>query len=86
MQKLNKSQEYAVQILSALQDMLQNEDSEFYVPLEQLQEGKNLTDFFHAVSNLVPCSLYNTITNSDKNALEFNHIANQLVFQYSKNE
>ncbi len=29
MAKLDKPQEYAVQILSALQDMLQNEDSEF---------------------------------------------------------
>lgn len=53
---------------------------------EDIQTGDNLTHFIHALSNTVPNLFYNKITGEDKNNLEFNHIANHLVFQYSKKE
>lgn len=62
------------------------EDSENHLDLEQLQEGDNLTHFIHALANLVPAHFYNKITGASENGLSFNHIANQLVFQYSKKE
>jgi len=63
-----------------------DEESEYYIDQEELQEGENLTHFFHALANVMPTHLFNKITGDDKNHLEFNHIANQLVFQYSKKQ
>jgi len=63
-----------------------DEESEYYIDQEELQEGENLTHFFHALANVMPTHLFNKITGDDKNHLEINHIANQLVFQYSKKQ
>lgn len=49
---------------------------------EEVKE--NLTDFFHALANVMPNMTYNQIMWKQLNALEFNHFANRLVFQYSK--
>lgn len=45
---------------------------------------ENLTEFFHALANVTPNLVYNQIMWKKLNALEFNHFANHLVFQYSK--
>jgi hypothetical protein len=62
----------------------EDSESDFHIDQQELQEGDNLTHFFHALANIMPTHLFNKITGDDKNNLEFNHIANQLVFQYSK--
>ncbi|MCY1720184.1 hypothetical protein OU798_07510 [Prolixibacteraceae bacterium Z1-6] len=59
------------------------EDSEWNIDQEELMEGDNLTHFFHALANVAPTHLFNQLTGDDKNQLEFNHVANQLCFQYS---
>jgi len=52
---------------------------------EELKQDSNATEFFHALSNLVPAMFYNQFTSDEKvNILEFNHIANHLIFQYKK--
>ena len=81
MAKNEKYLQYAAQISGAIGEMF-NEDSEWQIDQEELQEGDNLTHFIHALANIAPAHIYNKITSDDKNHLEFNHIANQLCFQY----
>ena len=57
-----------------------DEDSEHYLGDEIKEE--DLTGFFHALTTVAPNHLFNKITGDDKNNLEFNHIANQLCFQF----
>ena len=78
-------QQYAIKIISALSKMFEQE-SDDAIDWEQLQEGDNLTHFIHALANLVPTHFYNKISGASENSLSFNHIANHLVFQYSKRE
>lgn len=75
--------EYSVKLKSAIADVLNNEENDFHISKHELQEGDNLTDFFHALANAVPTSIYNNIIGDDKSWLHFNHLANQLCFQYS---
>lgn len=77
-----KSFQYATQILSAMSALF-DEDHESFISSEELYEGDNLTHFIHALVNIAPTALLNTLTNDDKNQLECNHIANQLCFQYN---
>lgn len=86
MSNLEKSMSFANRIALAINDMLTNEASEYYVSVEELQEDDGLTDFVHALANLAPATVYTSLTNDDKNTLEFNHLANQLCFQYGKRE
>ena len=86
MSKVNKKElEYAILIQSAISDVFE-EDSDNYIGAEELEEGDNLTHFFHALANIVPTGIYNQITGNEHNQLEFNHIANLLCFQYMKEE
>ena len=48
-----------------------------------IDSDDELTDFIHAIANLVPVYLHNHITGKRVNNLQFNHIANQLCFQYT---
>ena len=79
--KYKKSVLYAEKIGAAIQDMF-NEDSEFFIDQNELGEGDNLTHFIHALGNVVPTAIFNNLTGDQKNQLEFNHTANQLLFQY----
>ncbi|MBS9773836.1 MAG: hypothetical protein KGV59_01585 [Tenacibaculum sp.] len=84
MGKIPQSHIYALKITEVLQ-LLFDEESEYAIDKTELIEGENnLTDFFHALANVAPTNVYNKLVNDDKNQLEFNHIANQLCFQYSK--
>jgi len=79
---MNKQDEYAVKILSVLQDHIFSEEGDQYISLEELKEGDNLTLFHHALVNIVPTQFYNTITGKNKDILEMNHNANKLCFQF----
>lgn len=80
-----KHLQYAAMLSGKIAEIF-DEESGYYIDQEELQEGDNLTHFFHALTNVMPTHLFNKITGDDKNHLEFNHIANQLVFQYSKKQ
>ena len=80
--KMKKDVQYAGLLLMAIGQIF-DEDNENYIDPEELMEGDNLTDFFHALANSVPTHFFNKFTGADKNQLEFNHTANQLCFQYS---
>jgi hypothetical protein len=82
---MRKDIEYASKILSKISELFE-EDSELQIDKTELMEEENLTLFFHALANVVPCNLFGQLTGENKNVLEFNHIANHLIFQYAKTE
>lgn len=79
----SKEKEYASKIMLAMNELF-NDESDFFIGTEELQKGDNLTDFFHAISNLAPNFIYNKITGEELHILDFNHLANKLVYQYKK--
>ena len=86
---MSKQQEkylqYAALITEKLGEIFDEEESNgLYINPAELDEGDNLTHFIHALANTVPNHVYNKITGENKNNLEFNHIANMLVFQFAK--
>ena len=83
MAQTEKHLQYAAMLSGKIAEIF-DEDSEYHIDQKELQDSDNLTHFFHALANIMPNHLFNKITGDDKNNLEFNHIANQLVFQYSK--
>ena len=77
-----KVNEYSCKIISAISEVF-NEDSDFFIGREELEEESgNVTDFFHALTNIAPVSFYREITGDKVSLLKFNHIANELLFQY----
>lgn len=81
---MEKSIQYAALISSQLAEMFQ-EDSPNHIDLKELlKDGENIKAFLHALSNIVPCVIYNNWCKENKNNLEWNHIANQLVFENAK--
>lgn len=87
MSQTEKHLQYAAMLSEKIAELFDKGiESQFKIDQKELQEGDNLTHFFHALANIMPTHLFNKITGDDKNSLEFNHIANQLVFQYSKKQ
>jgi len=80
---MEKHLEYAQKLVSQIA-LIFDEDSENHIDTAEFEDDKNLTDFFHALANVVPAYYFNKITGQEKDNLEFNHMANQLLFQYSK--
>lgn len=77
--KMDKKTEYCALILTKIGEMFEEDEN----LLKDISDGDNCTDFFHALANMVTTNLYNQLTSGDLNMLQFNHIANQLVFQNS---
>ena len=77
--------QYAAIIQCAIAEML-NEDSEseYKISLSDFDDEDKATAFLHALANVVPCSIYRKLTKDDVDILGFNHIANRLVFQFTK--
>lgn len=80
---MEKHLEYAKKLISQIA-LIFDEDSENHIDTTEFEDDKNLTDFFHALANVVPTYYFNKITGQEKHNLEFNHMANQLLFQYSQ--
>lgn len=78
-----KENEYAMKILHVLGTLF-NEDNDVFIDKNDFKDGDNLTDFIHALGNVAPTRMYDLLTGNDTDTLSFNHIANHLVFQYSK--
>jgi len=80
---MEKEFEYAVKLNDQIAAMF-NEESENYIDINELENEENAVAFFHALANIMPTRFFNKLTNDDKNLLQFNHVANQLVFQFAK--
>ena len=83
MKKEEKWIHYASLLTAQIGSMF-DEDSEYHISEEELGEDNNLTHFIHALTNVMPNHFYNSTTDSNLNSLDFNHISNKLVFQFSK--
>lgn len=78
---------YAAIIQGAIGEMLDEEsESDYKISLSELEDNDNATAFLHALTNLVPCNLYKQLTGDETDILGFNHIANRLVYQFTKPE
>jgi len=69
--------DYAAKINGKLAEIF-DENDDFYIDPNEM----DVTEFFHALSTVAPCHIFNKFTGQNKNHLEFNHLANQLCFQY----
>lgn len=83
-EEVKKQHQYALQLAEAISDVLSNEENENFIDQSEFgeDEGENLTEFIHALTTLMPSVIYSNITGDNKSALEFNHLANHLCFQY----
>ena len=77
---MKEEAEIAQKLLSAIHELINDEDNENYIDLNNI----DVTKFIHALANQVPSMVYSTLTGNECNLLEFNHIANSLCFQYMK--
>ena len=85
MEEKEKDLQYAAILVHKIAELFdEDNDSEEHIDTEELEEGDNATEFFHALAAIMPTYFYNKFTGVNTNHLEFNHIANQLVFQHSK--
>ena len=80
---MEKHIDYAVKLGMAVATVF-DEKSDYHIKQSDFENDDNLKAFLHALANIVPNQMYETLTGEDKNNLEFNHIANHLVFEYSK--
>lgn len=77
----NKEEKYTILILDAVRKLIK---SKAITPSELIHE-ENLKWFIHALANMVPTHIYNKLSGQEKNCLEFNYVANQLVFEFAIN-
>ncbi len=80
-----KEHEYAAKIIAHMADIFRDE-CEHQIKKEELLSSYNATAFFHALANIMPAHIHNTLTDNEYNLLEVNHIANNLVFQFAGKE
>lgn len=80
---MEKQFEYAIKLHAAITSVF-DADNENGIDPDELSKDNNLTHFIHALANLAPAVIYEELTNDkDKSALEFNHLANALIVQYT---
>jgi len=80
---ITKEHVYAALIAAKVLELFDSEKGGS-IPDEDFETNENVSHFIHALANLVPSYIYAEITGDAKNLIEFNHLANKLVFQYSK--
>lgn len=85
MSKQEKLVNYAVLITNQIAGIF-DKDCENHIDLNELTDSDNAKAFFHALSTAAPASLYNKLTGEDNSALEFNHVANHLCFEFCKTD
>lgn len=75
--------EYAIKLTGAVNSVF-DQDSEFHIDENELNDPENFTQFLHALASAVPTGVYNIISGDDKDQLQFNHTANRLIFKYCR--
>lgn len=78
--KIDKKTEYSVLIIGKIGELFEENES----LMEEFEDDDNITSFIHALANMTPTHVYNELTGHKTNMIDFNHIANKLVFQNSK--
>jgi len=73
---------YAMILTQAVAEIT-NEDSEYYIDLDEVAENGEETEFCHALLNVMPSLVSSDIFGTPSNLLDSNHIANKLCFKFS---
>ncbi|MDR1653002.1 MAG: hypothetical protein LBS01_05035 [Prevotellaceae bacterium] len=73
-----KLEVYSMAIFKAVINVFDEENENFICKFSEV----DLMQFMHAFANIAPAMLYNKTTGESGDLLEFNHIANRLVFYY----
>lgn len=81
MKKTEKHLEYSSKLVGHFA-LIFDEKSDYYINPADFQDEKSLTAFVHSLANVFPNHIFNKLTGNDINTLEFNHMANQLCFQF----
>ena len=84
-QKHDKATEYARRISMKICEVFEDPESEYYISKDEILEGDNITDFFHALGNIAPYSIYLTLTGNEHDQISFNHLCNRLLVQQMLN-
>lgn len=71
--------EFTVKAVSQLKGLF-DKDNENFIGTENLEEYG--TELIHAIATFAPAHIYNELTENDVDMLEFNHIANSLIYQH----
>jgi hypothetical protein len=79
---MSKENEYFQKILNQVRAMFED-DCDNYINPDELAEGDNATDFFHALATLMPCYMYTNLSGEEVDMLGFHHIANRIIVQKS---
>lgn len=79
---MNKEIQYSLKLSEAIAGLFR-EDSDNYIDPTELEDDDNLRAFIHALLNMTPTSIFNTLTGHKKNCLEVNHVANHLIIEYT---
>lgn len=80
---MRKEEEYAKKIIAQISEMFNPGESENFIDEQELLDEANAKAFIHALATVAPNWIYNNLTDENNNSLEFNHIANHLVFEFS---
>ena len=84
---MNKEQEkifqHAANVQSAIEDMLTNEESDFYVNLNEIEDG-NITPFITGMC-IAHLSVLQKLCHIKGNFLDGIHMENRLIVQYLMN-
>lgn len=80
MKELPKEIEFAAKLLEVVADALSDDINDNHIEFSD----DDMTEFIHALTNVMPTMFYNRITGNELNNLEFNHLANRLCFQFMK--
>lgn len=81
----DKSEQYAQKLVEQIGGVFERKDG---ISLKDLAHHDNMTAFMHALATLAPQHFYNILVKKDQpiDQLEFNHMANALIFQEEKNK
>ena len=77
---MTKQEEYSAKILAQLQGIFDSAN-ENYISIDELSNSNdNSTSFIHALATIIPCYLYNKFTGENLALLDFNYLANSIIF------
>ena len=80
---MTKKEEYATKIINAVKQVFdENASEDISIDAKELKDKENYKMFIHAMFNIVPTSIHNSLMNDDKSVLEGNHFANILIFEH----
>jgi len=78
----NKHTDYFIKLFSGIQEIINDPENENYINLTE--ENFDATDFMYALGIMLPCYIYNNLTDEYQDVLEHNHMLNSLIMQYKQ--